>query len=457
MAKSFRAKKTVHTKPNNSLRSSILVAQRKEKLLKKEFAQKPTSANLSDDPKEDPTSPNASRVNVPKIGSFEHEPTISVSKNLEGSNLILDRLPLDNASPAVEFSKSPKPPCQRLEEARFTSKKNTEHAINFQPTSKGSTALTSGSQQRTLVRKKNDKSLQKETRSKKSTSTLRALESKPNGLGSHSSQRSKSPIKTFDQVNQWSQCSEVIPDSHKRTSTLISQFHTIEKILARTTNPIERKKLLKEQSKLGGLNTYQAASSYAGSKEKGGETGKWCAKALEEIFRCKKNITLLDVGAISGTSYQKFPWIQTTSIDLNPQDEEKVLKYDFLKFPIPDSDSKKFDVIGLSLVLNFVGDLKRRSEMIQHAHLYLKPFGYLYIVLPLACIENSRYLDSERFTNILNSLGFVPVKQHNSTKLTFWLSQRSGSNGYGIIQKHIKWNKEEIRKGANRNNFCIKV
>lgn len=95
--------------------------------------------------------------------------------------------------------------------------------------------------------------------------------------------------------------------------------------------------------------------------------------------------------------------------------------------------------------------------MIKHAHQYLKPFGFLYIVLPLACVENSRYLDSNRFKSILNSLGFESLKQHNSSKLTFWLTQRSGTNGMGVIHKNIKWPKEEIRKGINRNNFCIKV
>ncbi|KAH9808190.1 putative methyltransferase-domain-containing protein [Melampsora americana] len=252
----------------------------------------------------------------------------------------------------------------------------------------------------------------------------------------------------------WEEYSKKVPQSYKRTSALISEFHTLQKALARTKDPIQRQQILKQQARLGGLKTYQAASSYAGSKEKGGETGKWCAKALENHLGGKKNITLLDVGAISGTSYEKFPWIQTTSIDLNPQDPSKVLKYDFMKFPIPE---EKFDVIGLSLVLNFVGDLKQRSEMIKHSHQYLKPFGFLYIVLPLACIENSRYLDSNRFNSILNSLGFHSLQQYNSSKLTFWLTQRSGQNGIGSIQRNLKWSKEEIRNGIDRNNFCIKV
>lgn len=83
------------------------------------------------------------------------------------------------------------------------------------------------------------------------------------------------------------------------------------------------------------------------------------------------------MGAISGTSYEKFPWIKTTSIDLNPQDPSKVSKYDFMKFPIPE---EKFDVIGLSLVLNFVGDLKQRSPsfITSYKATASKPFSWEY-------------------------------------------------------------------------------
>lgn len=94
-----------------------------------------------------------------------------------------------------------------------------------------------------------------------------------------------------DEVKHWETYVASVPEDYQRTSTLISQFHTIEKTLARTKDPIERKRLLKQQAELGGLNTYQAASSYAGAKEKGGETGKWCAKALEERLGSRKDVS----------------------------------------------------------------------------------------------------------------------------------------------------------------------
>jgi len=94
----------------------------------------------------------------------------------------------------------------------------------------------------------------------------------------------------------------------------------------------------------------------------------------------------LDVGAIAGTActfpvqYEALaldfctdvslsiitdasqPWIDTTSIDLNPQ-APHVIKSNFFDFPIPasENDDELFDVVSLSLVMNFEGSLVNRG------------------------------------------------------------------------------------------------
>ena len=70
-------------------------------------------------------------------------------------------------------------------------------------------------------------------------------------------------------------------------------------------------------------------------------------------------LRLLDVGAISGTSFADWAWIDTTCIDLNPQ-APHVLKFDFFDYPVPPPD-KLYDVVGLSLVVNFIGSLSARG------------------------------------------------------------------------------------------------
>lgn len=158
----------------------------------------------------------------------------------------------------------------------------------------------------------------------------------------------------------------------------------------------------------------------------------------------------MDVGALSGTAYDKYDWIETISIDLNPRSDH-VLKYDFFDFPF---DQEKFNVVALSLVVNFVGDLTDRGRMLMHAHNYLPDQGgFLFLVLPLACVKNSRYCDHERLRAILTSCGWGNVvRQHDSAKLTHWLCKETSKKWDGKV-----WKKEEIKKGISLNNFCINV
>ncbi|KAK4055956.1 25S rRNA (adenine2142-N1)-methyltransferase [Microbotryomycetes sp. JL221] len=268
---------------------------------------------------------------------------------------------------------------------------------------------------------------------------------------------------------------------------LIAEWHTIEKRLASPAlkDSKERQQLIERQQELGGLRAYQGASVHGGDKERGGETGKWCVKQLKELKvglptstlgaaessdkgkqkeivepiinedgtktwpkpAPRDKLRLLDVGGINGTSYSGYKWIDTTYIDLNAG-TDNVIQCDFFDFPIP--KEHKFDVVGLSLVVNFVGSLTKRAEMLCHAHKYLKPEGLLYLVLPLPCLTNSRYTSHERLNAILSSCGWQSVKQHDSAKLSFWLLKRIKSNGQTC-------KREQVRTGAQRNNFCIIV
>lgn len=163
----------------------------------------------------------------------------------------------------------------------------------------------------------------------------------------------------------------------------------------------------------------------------------------------------MDVGALSGTAYDKYDWIDTVSIDLNPRNDH-VLQYDFFDYPTPRKiDQEPFDIVALSLVVNFVGDLADRGKMLLHAHKYLPEDknGFLFLVLPLACVQNSRYCDHARLRAILASCGWGNVvRQHDSARLTHWLCEETSKKW----DKKV-WKKEEIKKGVSLNNFCIIV
>ncbi|GAA5968850.1 hypothetical protein JCM11641_000756 [Rhodosporidiobolus odoratus] len=272
-----------------------------------------------------------------------------------------------------------------------------------------------------------------------------------------------------------------IPKNRQQQTQLIRRFHAIEKQLKSPglTDPEERKKLEMEREELGGLEGYQEASKHGGDKARGGETSKWLIKQIRDlkigledevkpaepvvptiledgtkVWPAKKErrkLRLLDVGAIAGTAYTDFPWIATTSIDLNPQ-APHVQKCNFFDFPRPEQEEEKYDVVALSLVMNYEGSLSNRGQMLLHAHSYLRPTGYLYLVLPLPCLTNSRYLSHDHLRSILTSTGWSVAKQHDSAKLTYWLLKRSEEGPDGK-----EWKREEVRTGVGRNNFVVVV
>lgn len=95
--------------------------------------------------------------------------------------------------------------------------------------------------------------------------------------------------------------------------------------------------------------------------------------------------------------------------------------------------------------------------MLLHAHKYLPPLsteaaGWLFLVLPLACVTNSRYCTHDRLRNILRSCGWAVVRQDDSARLTRWLCRETSKTW-----DKKRWKKEEIKKGVSLNNFCIAV
>ncbi|GAA5942028.1 25S rRNA (adenine2142-N1)-methyltransferase [Sporobolomyces koalae] len=279
-----------------------------------------------------------------------------------------------------------------------------------------------------------------------------------------------------------------VPKDRADKTALIREFHALEKQLkSPQTTEEERVKILERQEELGGLKMYQAASLHGADKQRGGETSKWLIKQLKQFKvaldpkgkekekveptiledgtkvwpkpKERRKLKLLDVGAIAGTAYASESWIDTTSIDLNPQ-ASHVLKSNFFDLARPSSELEAYDVVSLSLVMNFEGSLVNRGHFLLRAHDHLKREspGYLYIVLPLPCLTNSRYLTHKHFREILKSTNWEVVATHDSSKLTHWflreIDQSSTKARYGDGQV---WKREEVRRGVERNNFCIVV
>lgn len=175
---------------------------------------------------------------------------------------------------------------------------------------------------------------------------------------------------------------------------------------------------------------------------------------------------LLEVGCLSArNAISKSSIFKVTRIDLNAQ-EAAIESQDFMERPLPTSEDDKFDVISLSLVLNFVPEPAGRGEMLRRTTKFLRertavdptnPLSKLlpsvFLVLPAPCLANSRHLNEKRLADIMRCIGYTLVKRKLSTKLIYglWRLENTGiPYPSGILAK-----KAEVNPGVTRNNFAI--
>lgn len=256
----------------------------------------------------------------------------------------------------------------------------------------------------------------------------------------------------------------------------IAKFHTLLKQLEQAKTAEEKDEIQAGLDSLGGLAQYQAWSLTGSAKSGQTPTSKWCMEALNAVYTHDRNLPkfrVLDVGAITGTAYSKYRWVDATYIDLHPQGDN-VQKYSFFDYPVPTKKEEQFNMVALSLVINFVGDVRKRGEMLRHVHKYLPDNddnvpAFCFLVLPLSCLTNSRYMNQSHLRAILDSLGFIVLKQSDSAKLSRWLLQRkplaerreaaekSQAPGASDDWDGTVFKKRELNPGTDRNNFAIVV
>jgi 25S rRNA (adenine2142-N1)-methyltransferase len=173
---------------------------------------------------------------------------------------------------------------------------------------------------------------------------------------------------------------------------------------------------------------------------------------------------MLEVGALSTqNACSKSGHFDIERIDLNSQGDG-ILQQDFMERPLPQDESERFDIISLSLVLNYVPEPKDRGEMLRRSTQFLRAperyldsphlltsFSSLFLVLPAPCVTNSRYLDEERLAAIMKTVGYVKVESKSTQRLVYYLWRKDrvckGTEG--------TFSKKEVRSGPTRNNFAV--
>ena len=257
-----------------------------------------------------------------------------------------------------------------------------------------------------------------------------------------------------------------------RTRSLVRSHHTLRKQVSTALSKGDTGEAQVIQAKIdasGGLPKYQEASIQGQSAQRGGDTSKvlieWLGKGEidgETSVRSKRLLRMLEIGALRpDNACSRSRLFEMTRIDLHSQ-HPVILEQNFMERPIcaaEDLDRKGFDIVSLSLVVNFVSDPVGRGEMLKRVASFLRPssdeeqdlFPSLFLVLPAPCVMNSRYLDEKRLDAIMESLGYKRAKKKLSSKLVYYLWKHDAGNG----RIPRAFNKQEIRSGRSRNNFAI--
>ncbi|PNS15353.1 25S rRNA adenine-N(1) methyltransferase [Sphaceloma murrayae] len=251
--------------------------------------------------------------------------------------------------------------------------------------------------------------------------------------------------------------------SAKAGRTIIRSHHQLTKALDAATKSGDAKLILEIQQQIeaqGGLSSYQHASLLGQSDERGGDTSKLLVDWLKPRFKgADGSIRVLEVGALStSNACSKWDRMIVTRIDLNSQ-QRGILQQDFMERPQPTSDEDLFDVISLSLVLNYVPDKEGRGRMLSRTCLFLDQSRTgtlcppcLFLVLPAPCVQNSRYMTHEHLARIMNALGYhaLEVKTTNKLYYSLWeynLDQKAPVAGFT--------KRTELNPGKARNNFSV--
>ena len=185
------------------------------------------------------------------------------------------------------------------------------------------------------------------------------------------------------------------------------------------------------------------------------------SNANSELSANSSEVKVLEVGAIntemieaakrSKSDYRKTD-ISVRSIDIQSQHPD-IEELDF--FDLEKTESTKYDVIVCSMVLNCVPTPDQRGQMLIKLRHHLVEDGLLFLTVPCTCLKLSKYMDKQRFVELIKSLGYSLVEEKETPKVAFFVLKRN------IVEDEVKHKFSklvEIRRGSKyRNLFGVVV
>ncbi|EDO19274.1 hypothetical protein Kpol_1036p16 [Vanderwaltozyma polyspora DSM 70294] len=263
--------------------------------------------------------------------------------------------------------------------------------------------------------------------------------------------------------------------NYEKGEKLDSKNEEIEKMMLRSQTIKSRDEqmlvlgyIMNEIHERGGLKDYQLASRVGQDNNRGGDSSKKLIEWLKEIdVPMDRTMTALEIGSLSSKNYISTCGIfrNVVRIDLeNNGDETGVEKQDFMERPVPSKEEDKFNLISCSLVLNFVPTPSQRGDMCVRFQDFLKKDkinngkgSFIFIVLPLPCINNSRYMNKDNFIKLMNHLGYNILKEYEAKKIIYFLFEmkNQGTKYRNNHENNEFDHKIKLYDKPGMNNFTI--
>ncbi|KAK0210435.1 nucleolus protein [Desarmillaria ectypa] len=172
--------------------------------------------------------------------------------------------------------------------------------------------------------------------------------------------------------------------------TVIRQFHVLLKRQAQLKDAQKLAEIQRQIDELGGIECYQSMSAIGQGKDRGGGSERVLIGWLKELGyagRGQKKLKLLEVGALLPDNYKSCSsWIDATPMDLHSR-HPSIIEQDFLLMD-EEANREKWDIISLSLVLNFVPRPEDRGQMLRLAHSMLSYGGNLFLAVCFSTFNN---------------------------------------------------------------------
>ena len=167
-------------------------------------------------------------------------------------------------------------------------------------------------------------------------------------------------------------------------------------------------------------------------------------------------IQVLEVGAINTQLIvaSSKPGVRMTvrAIDLRSTSPE-IESQDFNQLPVPSPPI--YDAIVCSMVINCVPTPEERGTMLKLLHAQLVPGGHCFLMLPLLCLNNSKFITKKIFVQMLRALGFEVSETKETPKIWFGVLRKTGDSvAENALQKWLTV--KTINKDKKfRNTFAV--